>query len=93
LIQDGINLEFLDPVNDGTPLIKATLMENTEICSLLINYGANVNTKAYDGETALLCAIRSGNAETIKILKEAGAESVYWRDLRYSLVNYCDLNH
>ncbi len=46
-----------------------------EIVKLLIEAGANVNSRGYDGTTALVEAKRKGNAGIVKVLLEAGAKS------------------
>lgn len=46
-----------------------------EIVKLLIGVGANVNSRGYDGTTALVEARRKGNAAIVKVLLEAGAKS------------------
>lgn len=47
---------------------------HTDIVHALLANGADVNAKAYDGNTALMLAKQNGHKEIVRILKEAGAK-------------------
>jgi len=72
LLEAGANPNLGDDEGDETPLMRAM---NEEICSILIDAGANVNTQRNDGVTALMItsAICGGLAK-MKVLIEAGAD-------------------
>ena len=56
-----------------TPLEAAIVTGNTEMASLLITYGADVNYKTQNGNTPLLFAALHQKTELVPILKAAGA--------------------
>jgi ankyrin repeat protein len=56
-----------------TPLHNASQCGYTDIAKLLISYGAEVDKRGYEENTALILAASKGHIETIKILLEAGA--------------------
>ena len=57
----------------SSPLILASHNGYTEIVKLLLEAGADVNHKSFDGATALILASRNGHTEVVKLLLEAGA--------------------
>ncbi len=61
--------------NDTTPLIIATQSGNTAIMQLLIQAGADPSVEVR-GKTALEFAALQGDTQSIRILKEAGADNV-----------------
>jgi len=77
-IQAGINVNYQYPSTrnyaDGmTPLLYASKWNNLELVTLLVIHGANVNTRATDGNTALSLAKTNGNDPMCNFLKEHGA--------------------
>jgi len=48
-------------------------MGKSETVSMLINHGANVEDRDYDGQTALTVACSQGYTEVAEILLEKGA--------------------
>jgi ankyrin repeat protein len=48
--------------------------ENTEVVSLLLKNGADVNAKDNAGRKALMCATQHNKPEIISILKQYGAK-------------------
>ena len=60
--------------NGFTPLINATIAESSEIMSLLIANGADVNARNNDGATALHFAAGDGSLERMEILCQAGCD-------------------
>lgn len=71
LLEAGANPNLGDEDTNETPLIRAI---DGEICSLLINAGADINAQDNDGITALMMAAWHGGLEKMKVLIEAGAE-------------------
>jgi ankyrin repeat protein len=59
-------------VNRG--LLIAALMGHTEIAKILLEYGAEVDSKADDGRTPLMFAASKGNAELVALLLKSGAD-------------------
>ncbi|HEY5893607.1 MAG TPA: Amuc_1099 family pilus-like system protein [Chthoniobacterales bacterium] len=55
-------------------LLLASLQGNPDIARVLLEHGAEVDTKSDDGTTALIVAARAGNIPLVKLLLEAGAD-------------------
>jgi ankyrin repeat protein len=52
----------------------AAIKGHSKIVSLLISKGASVNEHSLDGDTPLILAVRSGDADTVQALIKAGAD-------------------
>ena len=52
-------------------------VQDVEIAKMLIDYGADVNTKDKSGETALTQAVRRNDAAMTELLLQAGADANY----------------
>ena len=52
----------------------AAVKGHAKIVSLLISKGASVNEHSLDGDTPLILAVRSGDADTVQALIKAGAD-------------------
>lgn len=68
-----------EPVNQidiygFTPLIEAAIVDNIDICRLLLKSGAQPNVQAVTGSTALHWAAENANADLCKLLLEHGAD-------------------
>ena len=74
-LTDGADPSAMDPQSGSTMLATAALMGHTEIVKLLLEHGADVNTKSRDGGTALHAAAFLGRIETVKFLLEKGADA------------------
>jgi ankyrin repeat protein len=72
----GIIKTYAELADDAgqTLLHAAARRGETEIVKILLNAGANVNSRGRYGETVLLLAIDNGNVETVKALVNAGAD-------------------
>ena len=68
--------------------------ENPEVCKVLIEAGANVNTRTKDGSTALMMAAEfNENPEVCKVLIEAGADiNATMRDGLTALITAANYN-
>ena len=47
---------------------------NTELCALLLDYGADIDAVDNRNETALYVAAQKGHQDTVKLLHERGAD-------------------
>ncbi len=63
----------LQPGNSPGPLVSAAALGEDDVVQMLLNQGANVNQKTWDGSTALALAIVGENYSTVKLLVEHGA--------------------
>ena len=59
--------------NQVTAMTAAVFNNNAKMVKLLLNYGADVNTK-FEDETMLMFAARNGFTEIVKLLLDAGAD-------------------
>ena len=74
----GVNVNYQYPsgksYSDGmTPLLYACKWNNLELTKILVENGANINTRAADGSTALSIAQENGNNAISSYLTEHGA--------------------
>ena len=71
----GADPNAKDPQSGNTLLAVAALMGHTEIVTLLLEHGADVNARNRDDGTALHAAAFLGRTETVKLLLEKGADT------------------
>lgn len=74
-LTDGADPNTKDPQSGNTLLTTAALMGHTEIVTLLLEHGADVNSRNRDEGTALHIAAFFGRTETVKLLLEKGADT------------------
>jgi hypothetical protein len=77
-IEAGVDVNYQYPSSSNyadsmTPLLYASRWNNFELVNLLINKGANINSAAKDGSTALSIAKKNGNSQIYNFLQECGA--------------------
>jgi len=60
-------------IRTGTPLQQAVVWERAELIPLLISYGAKINVKDSEGDTALDRARQYKNDDMVRLLKRYGA--------------------
>ena len=75
----------VDDFTGETALIKAATAGHDNIVKLLLQNGADVNTKNKQGETALLKAVKAGNLKIVVELLYYGANSDI-RDINEALL-------
>lgn len=63
------------------PLFMAATSTCPELVQLLLDGGADPNTQARDGWTALMMTVRDGEYENTRMLLEAGANLFLGRDM------------
>ncbi|GMI77704.1 BLUE LIGHT-DEPENDENT H+-ATPASE PHOSPHORYLATION [Hibiscus trionum] len=73
LLDSAINVNFRD-IDDRTALHVAACQRQTDVVSLLLQYGATVDSKYRWGSTPLADAIYYKNHEVIKLLEKNGAK-------------------
>ena len=66
-------LERPDITAGNTPLVAAAANGNADVCTVLTNWGAEVNVTNHAGESALCAAVRSGDEQTVQVLLDNGA--------------------
>ena len=72
-LEQGADINF-QYSSEFTPLMCAAWMGYTDICKLLIKYGADINVRVqFDGSTALLYATYKERLETVNYLLSVGA--------------------
>jgi len=72
LLENGANIN--DVSNAGQTALIIAAARGFDIVNLLLEYGADVNVKGADNETALMSAVILGSEDTIKILLDKGAD-------------------
>ncbi|KAK3109113.1 hypothetical protein FSP39_023321 [Pinctada imbricata] len=68
----GIGINCVN-VQNSTPLLLATLNNNTKVCECLLDHGADVNTSNQNGYDPILVASRNGNTKLIHLYLRKGA--------------------
>ena len=74
LIAAGGDPDHVTEEGNMTPLISATVLENTDIVKALVENGAKVNWQDDNGDTALMYAVYNFSYKSAKILIDAGAD-------------------
>lgn len=88
-LENNYNLEC--EINAGvTPIMTASLNNNTEIIKLLLKNKANINKQTQSGWTALLYASKEGNYETVKLLLDNNANiNLYLKGGENAFIEAC----
>ena len=66
-------LERPDTIDGNTPMVAAAEAGNADVCTVLANWGADVNVTNHAGESALCAAVRSADEQTVQVLLDNGA--------------------
>lgn len=64
----------LEPDDRFESFLPCYSTENVVITRLLLDYGADVNTRDHDGDTPLMLAVIAGEQQTARLLIERGAD-------------------
>ena len=91
-LTDGADPNAQDPQSGSTMLSIAALMGHTEIVTVLLKHGADVNAKSRDGSTALHAAAFLGRAETTELLLEKGADTTLRNNMGSTAIEGAKLN-
>lgn len=73
LIDNGTNLESVDPSNNQTALHKATLAGNNDLALMLMELEVNLDAQDKNNMTALMIAVKDNNFFLVKDLVNANA--------------------
>ncbi|MBD3268276.1 ankyrin repeat domain-containing protein [bacterium] len=73
-IAAGTDLNQKEPAGGGTPLMAACVFGQTDAARLLIENGAELESKNNEGSTALMTAVFFCHPDTVKLLLENGAD-------------------
>jgi ankyrin repeat protein len=71
-----------------TPLHYAAMNKHLEVIALLLEQHAYIDAESPNGTTPLMMAAQYGNALTVKLLLEAGADPVLRNQLRLSALDF-----
>ncbi|XP_013914268.1 PREDICTED: fibronectin type 3 and ankyrin repeat domains protein 1 [Thamnophis sirtalis] len=75
MIQDGCEVDSRDSGVEWTPLLRlCALSGKTDVATILINAGADVNVKDKDGKTSLMVAALNNHEDLVALLLEKGAD-------------------
>ena len=74
LIAEGTDIDEPEPAGGSSPLISAIVFGKTDIALTLIEAGADVNFKNFEGSTPLHTAAFFCDIEVVKVLLEKGAD-------------------
>nr|XP_060499023.1 fibronectin type 3 and ankyrin repeat domains protein 1 [Panthera onca] len=76
MIKDGCEVDAADTGLGWTPLMRVSAVSgNQRVASLLIEAGADVNTKDKDGKTPLMVAVLNNHEELVQLLLDKGADA------------------
>ncbi|ULU14046.1 hypothetical protein L3Y34_016514 [Caenorhabditis briggsae] len=89
LVNENVNL----PASDGsTPLLEALKCRNHQHAAILLENGAEPNLKDEHGENAMLCAVRSGSLDCIRVVADSPKTNRYTRNkIGYTSLHICAL--
>ncbi|XP_024936359.1 uncharacterized protein LOC112493618 [Cephus cinctus] len=76
LVERGADVNFVNPVNNYSPLHFAACGNAGNSVRFLLSHGATLSTACYDVDPVLHCAARAQSVDVVKILLEHGASVV-----------------
>ncbi|XP_048361691.1 fibronectin type 3 and ankyrin repeat domains protein 1 isoform X1 [Sphaerodactylus townsendi] len=75
MIEDGCKVDVKDTGLEWTPLMRVCAISGkSDVATLLIEAGADVNLKDKDGKTPLMVAVLNNHEEVVQTLLEKGAD-------------------
>ncbi len=74
LVESGADIEAKDPGSGASALHYAVMKDNIALVGLLLQRGADVNSRTRSGTTPLHTAVLYGRLEVAQFLIEKGAE-------------------
>lgn len=74
LIESGVDIEAKDPGSGASALHYAVMKDNIDLVGLMLQRGADVNSRTRSGTTPLHTAVLYGRLEVAQLLIEKGAE-------------------
>jgi len=80
LCTTGVNVHQASSKDYPSPLHAAIHEEELSVIRLLIQHGANCNTRYSDGQTPLFYAVTKGSLDVVRLLVEEGGSSLDIRD-------------
>lgn len=91
LVEAGADLNSLSRDRGSTALMDAAARGDQEICRLLIDAGAAIDTVGKDGQTALMLAVGAKSEEVSGLLLEGGADPYHQDKLGMTAHGYARL--
>jgi ankyrin repeat protein len=76
----GVNIHQASSTAFPSPLHAAVYRQQLQVIRLLIQHGADCNTRYSDGKTTLFHAVTDSSLDVVRTLMEEGGASVYVRD-------------
>ena len=74
LLEKGADIEITDRQAGWTPLMYAASNGSTQLCHILLSYGANITKVSFDNETSLMIVANAGHYELAQLLLTSGAD-------------------
>jgi ankyrin repeat protein len=74
LVSLGASVNFVEPGEGDTPLIKASMLGKVEVATFLLDHGAHMDAGRVTGATALLKAVEYNRPEVVHLLLTRGAD-------------------
>jgi len=97
LLQTGADINRGDRIDvwGSTPLSIAVLRNHAHMVAYLLDHGADINSRNYNGTTALMQAVanREGNIEMVRLLTARGADVTAKDSQGNSALDYASLSH
>ncbi len=93
LLERGANIDLQSEDRLNSPVMDATAMGANELLAELLAKGPDLNLKSKDGQTALVIAVGRNDAESVRLLLEAGADPDIEDKLGFTARKYAKLFH
>lgn len=80
-LENGFDANQSDGEFGDSPLHYACMLDYIEVTVVLLQFGADPNSRSEINDTPVHCAIKNGNAEIVDLLLTNGADSNYQTEL------------